>query len=337
MKLMRILTPTASGPVRGLLYRVGGDAWVGGYNDATGDAYVRQYASGVWTTRDPAMFTVRDMVWISDSDVYALGTNTGTSAFEAQHWNGTLWSTSHSAASGFEFSEMAAGGTNDVYLVKRVSGTQVTYYHYTGTWDAGTTRTRGASAAPHRVNLAPSGDLRMGWGADVYNLTTGAAEYTATTGGPALQAIWMNDNSNGYAAANRSGTAPRSQILTCVSGTWSVLGTQPSASGAERLFIHGIHGTGMSDVWCTGTVQEAISGNNYYTFLILHWNGTAWTRHSFTQAPVAFNDRWIEDVRALGANDVWAAGYSNFSVAPNNTLIVLHWDGSTWTDRTPLV
>jgi hypothetical protein len=63
--------------------------------------------------------------------------------------------------------------------------------------------------------------------------------------------------------------------------------------------------------------------------LILHWNGTTWTR-----MPIPPLVGGLSDVTATSARNAWAVG----SVFPRGSVrahpLILHWDGDRWS-RTP--
>jgi hypothetical protein len=68
-----------------------------------------------------------------------------------------------------------------------------------------------------------------------------------------------------------------------------------------------------SDIWAVGLNP---SGS-----LIMHWNGTRWTRSS--------EPGFLEGTAATSPDNAWAVGGSNW-FDPNATVIY-HWNGSDWT------
>ena len=73
------------------------------------------------------------------------------------------------------------------------------------------------------------------------------------------------------------------------------------------------------DVWAAGPFDGPQT-------VILHWNGTGWTR--LTTPGTTFRGG-LTDLAATSASDVWAAGYRGrlFAGVPQ----ILHWNGSKWT------
>lgn len=77
-----------------------------------------------------------------------------------------------------------------------------------------------------------------------------------------------------------------------------------------------VHGTGPDDVWLVGERGR-----------ISHWNGTALEERPSPTTATLFG------VLALAKNDAWAVGGTpDDAAAPNDVL--LHWDGSAWTQET---
>ena len=71
------------------------------------------------------------------------------------------------------------------------------------------------------------------------------------------------------------------------------------------------------DAWASGTS----GGGNP---LILHWNGTAWTRVPSPNPPAGYLNALL-GVVAICPHNAWAVGTTDFE----NTLIT-HWNGKTW-------
>lgn len=83
--------------------------------------------------------------------------------------------------------------------------------------------------------------------------------------------------------------------------------------------LHGIDLRTPDDGWAVG-----VSGTET---LVLHWDGTAWTRIPAPNPGTDFNE--LTAVTARAADDVWAVG-DTAGPDPARTL-VLHWDGVEWT------
>jgi hypothetical protein len=83
--------------------------------------------------------------------------------------------------------------------------------------------------------------------------------------------------------------------------------------------LRGIDMRAPDDGWAVGS-----SGTRT---LVLHWDGTAWTRIPSPSPGTDFDE--LTAVTARAADDVWAVGHTA-GPDPMRTL-VLHWDGTEWT------
>jgi hypothetical protein len=84
-----------------------------------------------------------------------------------------------------------------------------------------------------------------------------------------------------------------------------------------------------SDAWASGlfSPKGAVEGT-----LLLHWNGTAWTR---VPAPSPSpggptGGSGLTGIDMVATADVWSAGLTFDSTGKEQTLL-LHWNGTTWT------
>jgi hypothetical protein len=79
-----------------------------------------------------------------------------------------------------------------------------------------------------------------------------------------------------------------------------------------------------SSVWAVGASFGAKGSERT---LILHWNGTAWSRQSSASPGTSFSV--LNGVRAVSATNAWAVG--DFSNGGADKTLTLHWNGTTWT------
>ncbi|HUS13501.1 MAG TPA: hypothetical protein VM536_00605, partial [Chloroflexia bacterium] len=143
--------------------------------------------------------------------------------------------------------------------------------------------------------------------------------------------------------------------------TWTYV--QVSAAGARKLY--GVAGVASNDVWAVGqgingvvivhwngttwspaTVPVITNGvlnsvtavaandawavgtaNNGET-VILHWDGSSWTRVASPNSGAYINV--LTSVSAISASDIWAVGYWATSGVDYHGY-TLHWDGVQWT------
>jgi hypothetical protein len=69
-----------------------------------------------------------------------------------------------------------------------------------------------------------------------------------------------------------------------------------------------------------------ISGGSGFRTLILHWNGTTWSR---VGSPSPNASDFLAGVTATSASNAWAAGFTTTAGGVDRTL-VLRWNGTTW-------
>lgn len=74
------------------------------------------------------------------------------------------------------------------------------------------------------------------------------------------------------------------------------------------------------DVWAVGTAYGTDRT------VLLHWNGTAWTR----DPGPAQNDFRGWSISGISGSDVWTAGHCVFPSSPSEKPCAAHWDGTAW-------
>lgn len=81
----------------------------------------------------------------------------------------------------------------------------------------------------------------------------------------------------------------------------------------------GVAAVSATDAWAVGLV---IAGRRTLP-LIMHWNGTHWTRSSIA---TGVRSQFLRGVAAGSARDAWAVGAG----AKGPHAYILHWNGATW-------
>lgn len=114
------------------------------------------------------------------------------------------------------------------------------------------------------------------------------------------------------------GAPSRTLIEHWDGSTWSIV---PSPN--KGPFPNGLSSVGAvaaDDIWAVGSW---FTKGFVDRTLILHWDGTAWTRVPSPNADAADND--IVSVGAIATDDVWAVGFHGLHT------LTMHWDGTAWT------
>lgn len=95
----------------------------------------------------------------------------------------------------------------------------------------------------------------------------------------------------------------------------------PNRPGSNEL--QGAAGAAASHVWAVG---HTYLGGPHWIPLVLHWNGTAWSRATIPAFPAGGQ---LRDVVALSSTNVYAVGLDGEGF--NAQTLVLHWNGVSWT------
>lgn len=82
------------------------------------------------------------------------------------------------------------------------------------------------------------------------------------------------------------------------------------------------------DVWAVGSERPSSRVSAADT-LVEHWDGSNWTRLPTPTLMGMWNS--LRDIDAVAANDIWAVGSAYDGVTEDFSLL-LHWDGTSWTN-----
>jgi hypothetical protein len=137
----------------------------------------------------------------------------------------------------------------------------------------------------------------------------------------------------GYIGSSMMMFPPDQALALHWNGTaWTKVAT-PNPGGTQGInALASVSALSENDAWAVGSSWD--STTSIWDTLVLHWNGTAWTKvaspnpgGSATQGRGSF----LSGVSAVSANDVWAVGrYNNPDTGANQTLI-LNRNGTHWT------
>jgi hypothetical protein len=112
-----------------------------------------------------------------------------------------------------------------------------------------------------------------------------------------------------------SGGTLRSYLLHWDGGSWSEESTTTQS-------LQDVSGDATADAWAVGT-----SGGD--ETVTEHWDGGSWSRIS-SPNPGGGPAHVLRAVDARTPTDSWAAGF--FDTQSTDAAMILHWDGSSWTD-----
>src|SRR5215469_1616553 len=142
-----------------------------------------------------------------------------------------------------------------------------------------------------------------------------------------LYAAAATSASNAWAVGG-GGAGPGKTIILHWNGTaWKPV-PSPTPKGGGTLF--GVAATSARNAWAVGCAGNCGQGFGGIKTLILHWNGTAWTR---VPSPSPGTGSALSSVAAVSASSAWAVGCTAFcflhSTSPQT--VILHWNGTAWT------
>jgi hypothetical protein len=126
----------------------------------------------------------------------------------------------------------------------------------------------------------------------------------------------------GFAANGNAFKTSQPLIEHWTGGSWT---TVPSP-GLGIADLTGVAALSASSIWAVGDTRASVNGTTTIQTLILHWDGTSWTRVPSPTPGSTF--AVLNSVDVVSANDAWAVGYTG---TKNRRPLSLHWDGSAWT------
>jgi hypothetical protein len=152
-----------------------------------------------------------------------------------------------------------------------------------------------------------------------------AASFTASGGFLGVAAASADSAwAVGCTTSGEDGKCVKSLIVHWNGTTWAKV---PSPGLGTIYVIRSVAAAPDGSAWAVG-----YTGNGSDTTantVILHWNGTAWTR---VPSPDPGHGNYLTGVAATSADSAWAVGWYNSSIGV--TAEILRWNGTTWT-QTP--
>jgi len=236
---------------------------------------------------------------VSGSDAWAVGYYIN-SALRAElplivRWNGTAWT------------QVASSITTGTSVLSAVSASSAA-----SAWAVGETynTTAGAYQA-----------LILHWNGTAWAQQPSGAPSSGTS---YLQGVTATSASNAWAVGYVFTSAGRQSLILHWNGsTWAQV-PNPNPSSSWTV-LYAVTATSRTNAWAAG---EYVTSDIGYT-LIEHWNGTVWTQVASPTpgGPVVR----LSGVAASSARNAWAVGNYGPSTAPTEQSLILHWNGTAWT------
>lgn len=279
----------------------------------------------------------------SSSDVWAVGyqiiNRSGRTL--VMHWNGTTWSSVPSpnpSTSDNRLSGVSAVSNNDAWAVGYddvpAGDHQALILHWDGAqWAQVPSPDLGSGQS--QLNAVSAVSATDAWAVGTYINTIsdsetfvlhwdGSAWTLATSVSPASSNILAGIDADSSGDAWAVGYDGGATLTLHWNGTaWSKVGSPDPSNQVNRLAA--VSATSASDAWAVG-YDDRTKGPTNVT-LILHWNGSTWSR-VFSPSP---GDDWndLYGVSAVSRTDAWAVGAYQGLTRFGGPL-VLHWNGTGW-------
>ena len=153
---------------------------------------------------------------------------------------------------------------------------------------------------------------------------------TPNPGGPRrtdrLLAVDASSGSNVWAVGffeAHSEVALRSLVLRWNGSAWKRVRSPNPGHNSENV-LTGVSALSRTDVWAVG-YHSTVAGRQA---LILHWDGSEWTRFPIPDPPGARGGPTLTAVSASSASNAWAVGFYYDGTAQRP--LDLNWDGVEW-------
>ena len=324
------------------------DAWaVGGYSTSTVGRALIEHWNGTQWCRVPIPEPGKSdgltgVAATSATDAWAVG-DYGTFKTLILHWNGTAWtkvpSPNPSSVGINQLVAVAATSATDAWAVGRYgtsAGARTLILHWNGTaWTKAPAPTPGTF--PVLAGVAAT-SASQAWAVGAHN--NAPQTLTMEWNGTAWQHVQSPNPADPAGINGLNGVA-----ATSGTDAWAVgLGTKGSVS--QNIALHwngtawhsvpvpqpdrfhdlfGVAATSASSAWAVGNYG---TGSVFHT-LVLQWNGAAWARVPSPSPGGPAGDDDLHAVAATSATDAWAVG--SYDSGQANGTLILHWDGTAWT------
>lgn len=109
----------------------------------------------------------------------------------------------------------------------------------------------------------------------------------------------------------------------------------PLPVGMEEAALYDVAALSATEAWAVGTYnRQHVDGFVGFQTLALHLTESGWQQVDTPLTPVGGTGAALMDVEAYAPDDVWACGWrvATEVVNTDTVALLLHWDGSSWTE-----
>lgn len=141
-----------------------------------------------------------------------------------------------------------------------------------------------------------------------------------------LAAVDASSRSNVWAVGffeARTRLALRTLVLRWNGSAWRRV-RSPNPGHMRENVLSGVSVVSPTDVWAVGYHTTATERQA----LILHWDGSDWSRFTIPNPPDSLGGPTLTAVSASSASNAWAVGFYYDGTAQRP--LALHWDGTEW-------
>lgn len=264
---------------------------------STGSRWTHVPSPGLAPPADSSLFGITA---ITASDVWAVGGPTVVQPYRTlvEHWDGTTWSIVRGASFPGVLYGVAAAGPADIWavgtlnfpgpaLIEHWDGRSwaatrlpfagwlrgVTALARDDVWAAGLRWAANGAESPvtmhfdgHAWARVPSPELLPGRSED--------QAWLVSVSGAAARDVWAV----GWYGDVAVGPRPRTLIEHWNGSRWTVVPSPNPATGPNGNALWGVTTVSPGDVWAVGSAGGAIDPYPTTRPLVLHWNGSAWSR-----------------------------------------------------------
>jgi hypothetical protein len=310
---------------------------------------ILHWDGAAWVEVQSPDIVLTDIAAVSSTDVWAIGGD--IDATRIFHWDGTSWeAVPHPKPPGASFTAIAARSANDVWVVGIRYGTEWKKENFVGYdtlvehWD-GTRWTVVPSPNPtlrHNslkgvVALSPTDVWAVGYSeGKVSRPKTLTLHWDGTAWsivpspnpGQDFNVLWGmgTDGVSGVWAVGHYGDPEPSRIqalyLRWGGREWEMVASPTGEAGHQTATA--LAGSSSSDIWAVGSEPTS-------SFLVAHWNGSAWTTVQ-AESPAAGQNTnpALVDVAVVSPTAAWAVGHYQRPDGRRIFAWLEHWDGTAW-------
>jgi hypothetical protein len=284
---------------------------------------------------------------VSAADVWAVGNYYANAALTdvntlVEHWDGTSWTTvaSPSPKGYVDLAAVSAVSASDAWAVgvQRTPRETTTLVEH---WDG--------SQWSRVANPIPAGPEQL-FGVSAISATNAWAVGHYTDGSQDYQALVEHWDGTSWSVVDSPSPGPgvvelRGVTAVTAHDAWAVGSYTGHTLSKTKTFVEHWDGTGWNklpspspsadsslwgvsaesakDAWAVGSFAYGSEG--FTKTLVLHWDGTAWTK---TSSPTPGGDGRLLGVSAVSTSDAWGVG-DTYDLSVRRTL-TQRWDGTSW-------